>query len=287
VEIKPGKHPIEPGRLSAESSAAYDRLEKAIEQHGSMVVAFSGGVDSGLLAYASCRVLGAQRMLCVIGVSPSFPKREEDAAVAFLKAHGIPFERIDTNEIENERYRENNPDRCYHCKSELFGKIRDIAVDRGFPVVAYGSNLDDGDDFRPGATAADEKNVAAPLVEAGLTKVMVRELAKSFGLDLWDKPASPCLASRIPYYEEVTLEKLNRIEKAEDVLRDLGFDEFRVRNHGNLARIELPVEDHGRLMTPGIWSEVVERIKKTGFEYVTLDLEGFRSGRLNDILQRK
>ena len=137
METEPGNHPIDPGRLSAASSAADESLEKAIERYGSMAVAFSGGVDSGLLAYASCRILGAERMLCVIGVSPSFPKREEDAAVAFLDAHGIPFERIVTNEIENERYRENNPDRCYHCKSELFGKIRDIAVDRGFPVVAF------------------------------------------------------------------------------------------------------------------------------------------------------
>jgi uncharacterized protein len=248
-----------------------------------MVVAFSGGVDSCLLAYAAREVLG-DRMLAVIAVTPSLPRYEEDEAVAFLRLHGIPFERIVTNEIDDDAYRANNPDRCYHCKSELFGKLETLARSRGFACVAYGANLDDGSDFRPGMSAAEEKHIAAPLAGAGLDKGSVREISRSLGLSSWDKPASPCLASRIPYYEEVTREKLSRVEKAESVLRAQGFKVCRVRCHGDVGRIEVPLADQARLLEEGVRRAVVDGVREAGFRFVAVDLEGFRSGRLNEAL---
>ncbi|MEJ2722131.1 MAG: ATP-dependent sacrificial sulfur transferase LarE, partial [bacterium] len=238
MEANPSNNAIDPERIPGRLRDAYRRLAASIARHRSVVVAYSGGVDSGVLAYVSHRLLD-ERALCVLGVSPSLAKREESAAIDFLTAHGIPFVRVETREIENEDYRRNHPDRCYHCKSELFDRIGEVAAGRGFATVLHGSNLDDGHDYRPGSKAADERQVAAPLVEAGFTKHMVRELARALGLELWDKPASPCLASRVPYFENVTRKKLSQIEQAENILEDLRFDVFRVRHHGDLARIEM------------------------------------------------
>jgi uncharacterized protein len=269
--------------LSGESKTAYEDLRSVLLKHDSMIVAYSGGVDSSLLAYAAREVLG-DRMIAVVAASPSLARSEEDDALAFLKAHGIPFERIVTDELENDAYRKNDPDRCYHCKTELFARLQKLAASRDFSCVAHGANADDEDDYRPGMLAANEKRVIAPLIEAGLRKRSIRDLAKALGLELWDKPASPCLASRIPYYQEVTREKLAQIEKAERVLKDNGFRICRVRHHGDIGRIEIPAGDHTRILEPGVWPVIVRGVKDAGFRYVALDLEGFRTSRFNEML---
>ncbi|MDH3217093.1 MAG: ATP-dependent sacrificial sulfur transferase LarE [Candidatus Krumholzibacteria bacterium] len=265
---------------------ALARLCAVLRDYGSMVIAYSGGVDSGLLAYVAWRVLG-RRMVAVMGISPSLGTREQRAAIDFLTAQHIPHDTIRTDEMENESYRANNPDRCYFCKLELFDGLGGIARVRGFSYVAYGANLDDRVDHRPGSVAADEKRAIAPLVDAGLDKQTIRDLAQALRLSLWDKPAAPCLASRVPYFSEVTTGKLAQIEAAEYVLKDLGFAVCRVRHHDDVARIEIPEPEHARILSDGVWSRVVAGITAAGFRHVMLEGDGFRSGRLNDVLTKK
>lgn len=272
--------------FSGELRTAYDRLRSIIKEYRSMVVAYSGGVDSGLLSFVAREVL-KDRMLSVLGVSPSLPARERGTAIAFLETHGIPYQCIETGEMENERYRANEADRCYHCKLELFSRLQEIAKAHGFSCIAYGANADDSGDFRPGSEAAREKSVAAPLLEAGLGKEEVRGLARTLSLELWNKPANACLASRIPYRSRISASKLKQVERAEDALRDLGFSVCRVRHHGDLARIEVPLEDRPRFMENEVWKTAVKEIKKAGFTFVALDIEGFRSGSMNRALMKE
>jgi uncharacterized protein len=250
-----------------------------------MAVAYSGGVDSAFLAYAAREVLGDD-MVCVIAVSPSLAQAEYRDAIRFVKEHGIPHTQIETGEIDDLRYTENTPDRCYFCKDELFSVMRKgLAADR-FPKIAYGANVDDLGDHRPGARAAGEHRIVAPLMEAGYTKQMIRDSARALGLDVWDKPAAPCLASRIPYYSDVTREKLRQVERAEAALREAGFRECRVRHHDKTARIEVPASDHKRLFDPSVWPGIVRAILGAGFETVEVEMDGLRSGRLNDGIER-
>jgi pyridinium-3,5-biscarboxylic acid mononucleotide sulfurtransferase len=271
-------------RIAPDVRAHLVRLSRVVAGHGPMVVACSGGVDSGLLAYVAHRVLG-ERMACVIGVSASLAEGEEAAAVAFLETHGIPFARISTRELDDARYRANGPERCYFCKRELFARIEAAPESKRFPVLAYGENADDRFDRRPGARAAEERGVVAPLAQAGFTKELVRRAARELGLSLWDKPAAPCLASRIPYHSEVTPEKLRQVDEAETVLKRRGFAVCRVRHHGDTARVEVPIADHARLLERSTWLEVQAGIRAAGFACVEVVEDGFRSGRLNEALR--
>ena len=260
-----------------------DRLRRAIGAHPSMAVAYSGGVDSGLLAYMAHQTLG-DSMLAVIGVSPSLATSEERAALTFLERHGIPYARVHPGEVDDPRYRANGPDRCFFCKEALFRVVETCPETASFQVVAYGANTDDRNDHRPGARSASQRGVVAPLADAGLDKQMVRAIARALSLELWDKPAAPCLASRIPYHSEVTPEKLRQIETAEAVLDALGFCERRVRHYGDTARLEVPIDEHPRMRQPEVWRRIENGIHAAGFKRVELTPDGLRSGRLNDAL---
>jgi uncharacterized protein len=263
---------------------AHARLCEVLRSYDSMLIAYSGGVDSGLLAYVAHRELG-DGARAVLGLSESLGGREREAAIAFLHQHGIPYSTVSTSEMQDERYRRNHADRCYFCKRELFSELAGMARELGARHVAYGANVDDQGDYRPGARAAVEASVVAPLVDAGLDKSTVRALARALGLSLWDKPAAPCLASRIPYFNEVTPEKLRQVEAAEDILKDLGFAICRVRHHGKVARVEVPAEDHARIRSGDLWQRITHDFTTLGFAGVTLEAGGFRSGRLNDALE--
>lgn len=277
--------PLDKSTLTPQTESDLRRLEEIVSSHGPMVVAYSGGVDSGLLAFVARRVLG-ERMMCVLGISPSLASGEEEAAIEFLSEHGIAYARIETREVEDPRYRANDAGRCYFCKSELFARIESAPQSRAFPVLAYGANADDGRDFRPGARAARERHVVAPLAEAGFGKETVRRVARELGLRLWDKPASPCLSSRIPYGREVTPARLRQVDRAEAALKALGFRVCRVRHYGDLARVEVPLEDMDRILEPSMRSRVEAGVLEAGFARVEIDPGGFRSGRLNDALRR-
>ncbi len=256
------------------------RLEAELRKVPSLVVAYSGGVDSAFLAYAAHRVLG-DRMLAVTALSASYSARDREEAEKCVRRFRLPHEFIETDELSNPAYRANNPDRCYFCKDELFDKLDELVRRRGFAAVAYGVNVDDQGDWRPGQRAAQEHRVLAPLLEAGLTKVEIRELARRADLPVWNRPASACLSSRIAYGIEVTPERLAVVEKGEDALRQLGFNQFRVRYHEQLVRLEIAPEELPRALTPEMARRLVEIFKPLGFAYVTLDLEGYRTGSLN------
>jgi pyridinium-3,5-biscarboxylic acid mononucleotide sulfurtransferase len=259
------------------------RLEQALAALGRTLVAYSGGVDSAYLAWAAHRVLGSD-MLAVIADSPSLARYQLQDAVAFAKEQAIPLEIIQTAEMERPEYVRNDSGRCFHCKDELFDVMHEFAGQRGFSSVAYGVNLDDQGDFRPGQAAAKQHQVAAPLLDAGLTKADIRELARLAGLRIWDKPASACLSSRIEYGRPVTQEALAAIEQGEEALRGLGFRQFRVRHHGAMVRIEIAGEELPRALNVEMFAEFTRIFKALGFSFVSVDTEGFRSGSMNTLL---
>lgn len=256
------------------------RLQEEIRKVPSLVVAYSGGVDSAYLAYAAHRALG-ERMLAVTALSASYSARDREAAEKCVARINFRHEFIETDELANPAYRTNNPDRCFFCKDELFDKLDALASQKHFAAVAYGVNVDDQGDWRPGQQAARQHKVLTPLLDAGLTKADIRELAHRAQLPVWDRPASACLSSRIAYGIEVTPERLAVIEKGEESLRELGFRQFRVRYHENLVRLEIAPEELPRALTPEMAQKFLEIFKALGFTFVTLDLEGYRSGSLN------
>jgi uncharacterized protein len=258
-------------------------LETRLHSLGKLLVAYSGGVDSAFLADVAHQVLGSG-MLAVIADSPSLARSQFQDAVAFAKERQIPLQIVTTRELENQEYTRNDASRCFHCKDELFDAMEELRQQKGFDCIAYGVNVDDQGDFRPGQEAARMHHVATPLLDAGLTKEDIRTLAHTSGLRVWDKPAAACLSSRIEYGREVTREALSTIERGEDAVRALGFSQFRVRHHGQIVRIEIAREDLPRALNPEMAVEFTRIFKALGFTYVTLDLEGFRSGSMNAVL---
>jgi uncharacterized protein len=257
-------------------------LEDSIRSLGRTLVAYSGGVDSAYLAWIAQKVLG-QDVLAVIADSPSLARTQLQDALAFAREHEIAIEVIQTGEMERPEYVRNDRQRCFHCKDELFREMEAFAARRGFQSIAYGVNVDDQSDFRPGQAAARQHQVAAPLLQAGLTKADIRELARAAGLRVWEKPASACLSSRIEYGRPVTLEALFAVEQGEEALRRLGFRQCRVRHHGEIARIEIAWDELHLALTPEMFTELTRTFKALGFTFVTLDTEGFRSGSMNAV----
>jgi uncharacterized protein len=269
--------------MAAELVRKQDKLFSMLGGMDRVIVAFSGGADSAYLAWAAKRVLG-DRALAVTADSASLPESHKRDAEAFVRRYGIRHEYVETHEFDNPDYARNSPDRCFHCKDELFTRLDQICRDRGVPNVVYGVNADDTRDFRPGQQAAHQHGVRAPLLDAGMTKADIRELSRQAGLPTWDRPASACLSSRIPYGTAVTKENVQIVEKGEEALKALGFRQFRVRFHEETVRIEIAPEELERALSVEMAQKFTAIFKALGFKYVTLDLEGYRQGSLNEVL---
>jgi uncharacterized protein len=270
----------------AQSSTSCDaRLRELLRGWRRVAIAVSGGVDSVLLSAVAVDELGARNVLLLNARSPAFPPEEAEFVAAFADSLGVRLEIVDTEELDVEEYAENPPTRCYFCRTEMYGRLGPIALDHGFEIVLDGANEDDRGDFRPGMKAADENGVLHPLMASGFGKKEIRELARAMDLPVWDKPAFSCLASRFPYGERIDAAKLSRVQRAEAAVRDLGFRIFRVRSHDNLARVEVGVDEIERAIA--CRADMVSRLRDVGYDFVTLDLEGFRSGSMNEPLLKR
>jgi len=267
----------------AETAARLIALETSLAKLDRLMVAYSGGVDSAFLAATAHRILGV-RMLAVLADSPSLARHDMQQACAFAESISMPLRIVNTDELERPEYQRNDANRCFHCKDELFAVMESLGAELGFSAIAYGMNADDTRDFRPGQRAAEQHSVLAPLAAASLTKSEVRALAKAAGYPLWDRPAAPCLSSRVEYGRTVTREVLEQIERAEEAVRQLGFRELRVRHHGDLARVEIGRAELPRALSIEILDAITAALKQAGYQYVTLDCTGFRSGSMNAIL---
>ncbi len=263
----------------------YSRLIGILKGLKSVAVAYSGGVDSSFLLYAVKD--SSINSIAITALSPTMPKEDVEAALAFVSELGIPSRFIKTNELERREFCVNNEMRCFYCKDTLFRSIKDMIKDTDIKWIIEGSNADDAEDYRPGLKARERYNVRSPLMEAGLTKEEIRELSRRFGLKSWDRPSSPCLSSRFPYGVEITPEGLRMVASAEEFLRSLGFKDLRVRHHGYLARIEVAEEDLNRFMDNELRRRVVDELLRIGYKFVSLDLEGFKSGKLNRLLRNE
>lgn len=259
------------------------QLREIFRALGSVIVAYSGGVDSSYVAYVANAELGP-RAICITGESASLPSYQQAEMERVVSDFGFHHEVIQTAELDNPNYQANNPDRCFFCKDELYGKLEGIAASRGIEAIVDGSTTDDVNDFRPGRQAAKQHAVRSPLIEVGMSKNEVRELSRRVGLPTWDKPASPCLSSRIAYGTAVTIERLNKVDRGEEILREFGFREFRVRHHDTLVRLEISPAEMDRVLRKEVLDQLAARFRELGFKYVTLDLEGFRSGSMNEVL---
>jgi uncharacterized protein len=270
--------------MSSELKAKTQKLKEIFRSMGRVLVAYSGGVDSTLLLKVAKDTLGDENVLAVTVLSPLYPERELIGAKKLTQGMGVRHLLIKSNELEIEGFSKNPPNRCYYCKKKLFGEVKNLAQKEEIPFIVEGSTLDDEKDHRPGRRAIQELGIRSPLKEGMFTKAEVRELSNALGLTTWDKPSFACLASRFPYGEEITVDKLKMVDEAENFLFGLGFRQVRVRHHGNLARIEIYPEEIERLMDGSLREKVVSHLKKIGYHYVTVDLQGFRSGSMNEVL---
>lgn len=270
-------------KSSSNIQVKYKKLKGILKEMGSVLVAFSGGVDSSFLLKTAHEVL-KDEVFAVIASSETYPEKEKEEAIKIAQCLNVRYKIIRTLELENPDFVNNSPQRCYFCKRVLFSRLKEIAEDEGIPHVIDGANLEDTGDYRPGSIAAEELGIRSPLKEARFIKSEIRKLSKQLGLPTWNKPSMACLASRFPYYMRIDMESLKRVSQAEDCLRALGFSQIRVRHHGQIARIEIKPKEFPEIMEKGVREKVVKTLKKLGYTYITVDLAGYRTGSMNEPL---